>query len=175
MTDPGNSIEAVRARFKPEPIRVLCVGESPPAGGTFFYCENSNLYRYTEEAFAAAFGRQFGPGEEFLKFFSGLGCYLDDLCAMPLNHLQKGEREIRRAACITSLSARLRIASPQAIVVVMKSIESPVRQAAKQAEPGRIPFFALPFPAQGNQRKYVAGLAETRRDPRMQFALQPTH
>jgi hypothetical protein len=174
MTDPGNSIEAVRDRFKPEPIRVLFVGESPPAGDTFFYSANSNLHRYTEEAFTAAFGRQFGPGEEFLKFFAELGCYLDDLCAAPVNHLDKGERELQRTAGITSLSTRLRTTSPQAVVVVMKAIEPHVQQAAKQAELGRIPFFALPFPAQGNQRKYVAELVETLRDPRIQLALQPT-
>ena len=174
MTDPGNSIEAVRARFKPEPIRVLFVGESPPAGGTFFYNANSNLYRYTEEAFAAAFGRQFGSGEEFLKFFAGLGCYLDDLCTVPVNHLDKGERELQRTAGIASLSARLRATSPQAVVVVMKAIEPHVQQAADQTGLGQIPVFALPFPALGNQRKYVAGLAETLRDPRIQSALKPT-
>ena len=175
MTNPGNSVDAVRARFKPEPIRILFVGESPPAGGTFFYYENSNLYRYTEEAFAAAFGRQFGPGEEFLKFFAGLGCYLDDLCTVPVNHLGKGERKLQRTVGITSLSTRLRATSPQAVVVVIKAIEQHVRQAAGQAGLGQIPVFALPFPALGNQRKYVAGLAETLRDPRIQLALQPTH
>jgi hypothetical protein len=56
----------------------------------------------------------------------------------------------------------------------MKAIEPHVQQAADQARLGQIPVFALPFPAQGNQRKYVAGLAETLRDPRIQFALQPT-
>jgi hypothetical protein len=174
MTDPGNSIEAVRARFKPEPIRVLLVGESPPAGGTFFYNANSNLYRYTEEAFAAVFGRQFGPGEGFLEFFVELGCYLDDLCAVAVNHLDKGERELQRTAGIASLSARLRAASPQAVVAVMKAIEPHVQQAIDQAGLSQIPVFALPFPAQGNQRKYVAGLAETLRDPRIQSAFMPT-
>jgi len=175
MTEPGSSIEAVRARFKPEPIRVLFVGESPPAGGTFFHNANSNLYRYTEEAFATAFNRQFEPGEEFLEFFAGLGCYLDDLCAVPVNHHDKGERELQRMSGITSLSARMQITPPKAIVVVMKAIEQHVRQAANQAGLGRIPVFALPFPAQGNQRKYVERLVKTLRDPLIQLALQPTH
>ena len=109
-----------------------------------------------------------------MKFFAELGCYLDDLCAVAVNHLDKGERELQRTAGITSLSARLRATSPKAIVVVMKAIEPHVQQAADQARLGQIPVFALPFPAQGNQRKYVAGLAETLRDPRIQFALQPT-
>ena len=175
MEITSDSVEVVRAKFKPEPIRVLFVGESPPAGGKFFYRENSNLYRYTKEAFATAFSRRFGPGEEFLKFFAGLGCYLDDLFTVPVNHLDKGQRELQRKAGITALSARLRIAPPQTIVVVMKAIEPHVRQAAVQAELAPIPVFVLPFPAQGNQRKYVDGLVKILRDPLIQLALQPTH
>jgi hypothetical protein len=174
VADTHDSIETVRTRFKPEPIRVLFVGESPPAGGAFFYYENSNLYRYTKEAFAAVFNRQFEPGEEFLVFFAGLGCYLIDLCAVPVNHFDKGEREFQRTAGITSLSARLRTTSPQAIVVVMKAIEQHIRQAADQAGLGRIPVFALPFPARGNQRKYVEGLVKTLHDPLIPLALQST-
>jgi hypothetical protein len=141
----------------------------------FFYCGNSNLYRYTEEAFATAFDRQFGPGEEFLKFFAGLGCYLDDLCVVPVNHLDRKQRELQRTTDITSLSSRLRRTSPQVIAVVMKAIEPHVLQAVGQAGFGRIPVFALPFPAQGNQRKYVEGLIKILRDPLIQLALQPTH
>jgi hypothetical protein len=39
--------EVLRGRYRPDVIRVLLVGESPPAGGTFFYAANYNLYRAT--------------------------------------------------------------------------------------------------------------------------------
>jgi hypothetical protein len=43
--------EDLRARYRPRDVDVLFIGESPPAGGTFFYAANSNLYYATEEAF----------------------------------------------------------------------------------------------------------------------------
>ena len=52
--------EELRRRYRPETVRALFVGESPPAGGTFFYAANSNLYRFTEQAFRAALGQKLG-------------------------------------------------------------------------------------------------------------------
>jgi hypothetical protein len=37
--------EALRESFRPKPIRILFVGEAPPASGRFFYSANSGLYR----------------------------------------------------------------------------------------------------------------------------------
>ena len=37
--------EAVRARYRPNRIATLFVGESPPASGKFFYYENTALAR----------------------------------------------------------------------------------------------------------------------------------
>jgi hypothetical protein len=38
-----SSLESLRQSYRPQQVRVLFVGESPPAGGTFFYRANSNL------------------------------------------------------------------------------------------------------------------------------------
>jgi hypothetical protein len=70
--------ELIRKRYLTKEVRVLFVGESPPAGGTFFYAANSNLYFATEEAFVAALPAL--EGKDFLEEFRRLGCYLDDLC-----------------------------------------------------------------------------------------------
>ncbi len=43
--------EELRLRYRPKKVGVLLVAESRPAGGTFFYAGNSNLVRYTEQAF----------------------------------------------------------------------------------------------------------------------------
>ena len=72
--------EELRQRFRPAQVRLLLIGESPPVGGSFFYMGNSNLYRHTAEAFSLAYSRSFSSPQEFLDFFRGLGCYLDDLC-----------------------------------------------------------------------------------------------
>src|SRR5215475_10648558 len=45
--------EALRESFRPERIRLLFIGEAPPASGRFFYSRNSGLYRAMREAFAA--------------------------------------------------------------------------------------------------------------------------
>lgn len=65
---------------------MLFIGESPTAGGTFFYAANSNLYRATNDAF-----QQGVPAlltGDFLDDFTALGCLLDDLCLTPVNQLR---------------------------------------------------------------------------------------
>jgi hypothetical protein len=54
---------------------LLFVGESRPAGGTFFYAGNSHRFRYTAEAFGYQASVAAGA-EEFLTRFMELGCYL---------------------------------------------------------------------------------------------------
>ena len=81
-------IESLRHLHKPAQIRWLFVGESPPAGGTFFYRADSNLFRYTRQAFSAAYEIDFNNGAEFLTFFQPQGCYLIDLCEEPINHIK---------------------------------------------------------------------------------------
>jgi len=85
-------VEALRARFQPERIRILFVGESLPAGGTFFYNGDSNLVRYTCEAFAAALGTPDGA-RSFPSVFRDHGCYLVDLRREPVNGLSRAERQ----------------------------------------------------------------------------------
>jgi len=46
--------DELRARYCPDVVRVLFVGESSPAGGTFFYAANSKLYFATKHAFEQA-------------------------------------------------------------------------------------------------------------------------
>jgi hypothetical protein len=84
---PSNS--TLRKLFRPPKVNVLFIGESPPAGGTFFYQADSRLYQRTRAAFGRAFGRSMPEGAEFLREFQRLGCYLEDLCAEPVNRLPK--------------------------------------------------------------------------------------
>jgi hypothetical protein len=116
------SLEDLRQSYRPDRIRVLFIGESPPAGGTFFYKVDSNLARYTQQAFSQAFERQFDSGEAFLRFFKALGCYLDDLCLTPLNRLDRRERKRHRTAGVDLLAERIRTASPQVVVSVMRAL-----------------------------------------------------
>lgn len=85
---PNPRIEVIRRKFKPAKIRILFIGESPPASGTFFYDGNSNLAKYTQHAFENCFGTSVSQMSEFLRFFKEQGCFLDDLCLYPINDIK---------------------------------------------------------------------------------------
>jgi hypothetical protein len=119
-----STAERTRRLYKPDRIRVLFIGESPPAGGTFFYYANSALYFATREAFETAV-----PGlrdeDDFLAAFQRLGCYLEDLSPVPVNHLDLGDREQRserramRQEGIRPLARRMRSWSPTVVAPVV--------------------------------------------------------
>ena len=122
-------VEKLRRSYKPNQVQVLFVGESPPAGGDFFYAGNSRLSRYTQEAFTEAFGVTFKSVGSFLDYFRRAGCYLDDLCLTPVNHLSRSERRGERRRGIVHLAERIADMSPRAVVVVMRGIAPHVEQA----------------------------------------------
>jgi hypothetical protein len=158
---PHMSFEDLRQLYKPNRVRVLFVGESPPAGRTFFYAGNSNLFRHTLEAFQIVYGSLCGTSTDFLKFFQELGCYLDDLCCDPINKgFSVQIREQKRQEGICPLAGRLEMMNPSAVVVTMQAIQEPVQQAMKLAHINHQPD-VLPFPAYNNERrrKYVCKLA----------------
>src|SRR6516164_459292 len=74
------SFEEIRASYRPERITTLFVGESAPHGGTFFYNQDSGLFREIRKAFQG--------GAHFLETFRQSGFYLDDLVLEPVNHLE---------------------------------------------------------------------------------------
>src|SRR6202789_3451182 len=88
--------ERLRGKYRPIKVRILFVGESPPASGRFFYHADSGLYRAIREAFVKAFPNL--READFLKLFRNLGCYLLDLCDRPVDHLQpRSRRKLCRA------------------------------------------------------------------------------
>lgn len=158
MTDPPNW-KALRRKCRPNRILVELVGESPPAGLSFFYLADSNLFRYTEGAFGDVFGGDVPRGVDFLRYFQNLGFYLDDLCEFPVNGLERSERREARKTGVAPLAARLRCKQPRAIVSVMAGVVGDVREAVRIAGLAEVPFYSLPFPAQGHQREYQSGLS----------------
>src|SRR4029077_19516668 len=84
-------VEAVRARYRPERIKTLFVGESAPYSGDFFYCGNTAMLRYMRRAVELAFGET----GNFLESFKAYGWYLDDLVLTPVNHLTKSQRKAK--------------------------------------------------------------------------------
>lgn len=158
-------VESLRSRYRPKHVRVLLVGESPPAGGTFFYAANSNLFRYTKEAFEAVYGQHWARGTDFLDFFAGEGFFLDDLCLVPVNNLTPADRRRCRRDGIPALASRIRDMSPIAVAVTPKAITREVSRALQLAGINSEPV-ALAFPAMSWQRAYVEAFTAFLRDVR---------
>lgn len=161
--DTSGSREETRLRHRPPDVRVLFVGESPPANGTFFYMENSNLWRYTREAFQSVYGDVCFTGARFCEFFKSTGCYVEDLCLEPVNHMNDAKRRQVCRAAVGSLAERMSVLAPHVAVCVKMSVASYVRSAMFEAGLQVVPFHLLPFPSCGHQREYVEGLAKLMR------------
>ncbi len=113
--------ERIRKSFKPDRIKLLLVGESPPASGQFFYVR-SLMTKYTSRAFETVFRIDFSDTTSFLKFFQNKGCYLEDLTMTPVNKMPTVEREKTLEQGIIRLSKKLIDFDPEAIVIVLKKI-----------------------------------------------------
>ena len=155
--------ERLRLRFFPAHLKLLFVGESPPASGRFFSRGDSGLYRAVRDAFRAA--DPLTTDDNFLSAFKDSGCYLVDLCPDPVDRL--GSKQ-RRAACRAGelpLSRTIARLSPVAIVIVVRSIEINVARAAFRANwHGTV--LALPYPGRWSQHRnsFIEGLAPTIRE-----------
>lgn len=147
--------EELRKFYEPDKVKILFVGESPPAGKTFFYTGNSNLFRATLAGFQLAFPEI--ARDDFFRSFEEMGCYLVDLCDQPVNKLTNPEKKKISQAGIPILGQVIRDLKPEVILVVSKSILPYVEQA-QALSTSTAPLHALPFPAMGHQREYTQRL-----------------
>lgn len=138
------STQQTREDYLPDAVRVLFIGESPPAGGTFFYYANSNLYRATREAFATG-ALAFRDGN-FLRSFQQAGCYLEDLAVEPVNGLPRSRRQRACKAGITPLADRIKPLAPRVVVIVGYGIADDVARALELAAHADVEREKLPFP-----------------------------
>ena len=144
--------ESLRRRFRPDRVRVLFIGESPPASGRFFYRGDSALYRAMREAFETIDASI--AGKDFLAEFRNSGCYLIDLCPDPVDRL---DRKMRRATCVAGeapLARTIASHNPSAIATVVRSIEDIVSGAAAHAGWSG-PLLNLPYPGRWSRHRSV--------------------
>lgn len=107
-------------------------------GPTHFYRANSNLYRATRAAFAAAHGEDRVPdGEAFLRYFGDRGCWLVDLADRPVNRLPPAQRRLAVERGVERLADLIRAEQPEAIVVVKRDIATAVEKAVSLARARR--------------------------------------
>jgi hypothetical protein len=148
-------VEVTRARYRPDRITTLFVGESAPASGAFFYHGDSAMLRYIQRAVEAALGV---GNEEFLDRFKPAGWFLDDLVLTPVNALPKAQRMTKCLAAQASLTERIRAYQPLAVVTLLLSIEEIV-EAAAIAAGSTAARYAVPFPGMGQQRRFLDAMA----------------
>ncbi len=135
--------ERLRRRYRPARVRILFVGESPPASGRFFYQADSGLYRAVRQTFLAAF-----PGlkaTDFLESFRKLDCYLIDLCGRPVDRLTTKLRKLACDRAETQLGATIRRFNPEVIVAVVRSIAPNVERARARVK-WKGTHLELPYP-----------------------------
>jgi hypothetical protein len=138
-------------------VRLLFVGESPPASGRFFYAANSGLYRAIRRTFISALPAL--EDTDFLESFCGLECYLVDLCGKPVDRLSPAER---RQACVESesrLSRTIHKLRPEVVITIVRSISENVRRALGAGWEGK--YLELPYPGrwQRHRQTFTEALA----------------
>jgi hypothetical protein len=144
--------ERLRRRYRPPMVRLLFIGESPPASARFFYQRDSGLYRAIRDAF-----RGIDPSiadEGFLTDFQNRGCYLIDTCTDPVDRL---DPKSRRAACVAgehSLSRSISRLQPSSIVTLLRSIQNNVRRAVALAGWSG-PILEVPYPGRWARHREV--------------------
>jgi len=135
--------ESLRRRYRPDRVRILFVGEAPPASGRFFYQGDSGLYRAVRDTFIAAFPSL--PQIEFLDAFRALGCYLVDLCSQPVDHMPRSTRTSICCAGEARLARTIRALRPIVIVTLVRSIRASVKRAHSMAGWSGL-HLELPYP-----------------------------
>ncbi len=147
INNRARGIEHIRQSFKPKSIRTLFVGESAPASGAFFYNGDSQMYRYMKRAF--------GDRPNFLDWLRNSGRYLDDLVLTSINYQTNVERRAAHLASLPGFVERLRDYSPLCVVTLLLKIKDPINEAIQRAGLA-IPHYPVPFPGNGQQRKFLS-------------------
>jgi hypothetical protein len=146
-----SNLENVRKSYRPIRITTLFVGESAPHGGTFFYNQNSGLFREIRKSFRGQ--------TRFLDDFKRNGFYLDDLVLEPVNHLGPKDRRFLCRDSVSSFVERLKDYKPKAIVVLLLSIRPMVLDAIRAARLS-CPVCCTPYPGFGNQPRFHKAMSE---------------
>ena len=152
-------LETLRRRFKPEKIRLLLVGESPPRRGFFYDClKETFLSRATREAFEEAYGVKYLSKLSFLEDFKHRGCYLIDLFS-ERGRKALGLAQEEKEDVIKRLSSFIQEEEPRYVIGVLKRIGGIVIEAAKRSHV-QLKAEVIPFPIGKYKRLYKDRLKE---------------
>lgn len=159
MSTPRD-FERLRTRYRPASVRLLFIGESPPASGRFFYRQDSGLYRAMRQVF-----QSIDPSitdSTFLTRFQQSGCYLIDLCPQPVDDLNPAARREACRQAEPNLSRVIALLQPSTIATLLRSIEKNVMASIDTAH-WEGPLLHLPYPGRWKQHQnaFAQALAPT--------------
>ncbi len=148
--------EEARMEYKPRRIRALFIGESRPIGGTFFFNENSNLYKATKIAFEQASSAYFNCDK-----FRQYECWLYDVCEVPVNDLSSSERRRLIKEGIPALKNTIKELNPEFVFVIKKGDFGNIiyPQILALGFLDGITSCLLPFPLYQYRKQYIDELA----------------
>ena len=150
-----DDIEAIRSQYRPTRITTLFVGESAPASGAFFYKGDTSMARNMKAAIESA---GLGGSGNFLDDFKARGWYLDDLVLTPINKRTQAQKKVEHRVAKPRLALRIAEYRPLAIVSLLYAIADIVKAAADKAGLDT-PFYRVPFPGNGQQKRFKAEMA----------------
>ncbi len=147
----------LRRRYRPAEVKMLFIGEAPPASGRYFYQGDSGLYRAVRDAFRRV--DPFISDANFLDTFQAAGCYLIDLCPYPVDQWDERTRRTHRLANEPLLCRTIKKLQPVLIVSMLQAIHGNIQRAASHVGwNGRL--VELPYPGRWIHHKemFISGL-----------------
>lgn len=158
--------QTLRERWKPEHVRLLLIGESPPddrgdlSKRRFFYADRleqyDNLFRsviaalYDEDKLSK--GASKAPWLERLR---ADGVYLIDLASTPINALAPPLRRRARIDSVNDCLRRVRELSPDGIVICHKPTFKLLAEPLQAASLPLLHQVGIPFPLPNKRKEFV--------------------
>ena len=172
MANPAQLRSEATQRYRPAQVHVLFVAESPPAAPDrhFYFPDVTRADTLWIELMRALYPSDFGETKaerkrkaEWLRRFQADGYWLIEALPVPIDK-QRKERQIRDNAA--SVINEIQVAGPDNVVLIAASVWQALRDPVIQAGFNLRQMQAIPFPGQGQQRKFREA---------MQVALEAIH
>jgi len=164
----GEWYDKLRREWKPEPVKLLLVGESAPDPGAserrFFYAptldRRDNLFRGVVEALYDPIprGSTGQPKRPWLERLQADGIYVVDLAPFPVDKLTSGARRRARRDHVAALVEQARALDPQGVIVCHAPTYADAAPALRAAGLTVLHDDPLPFPLGNTRARFVAGV-----------------
>jgi len=159
----------LRRQWKPDPVRLLLIGESAPSDAgdpsarRFFYADNlsgrDNLFRAVVEAVLDEphLDSQTETKSRWLAQLHDRGVFLIDLVPHPVNGMEGVERRHARKTSVSGCVERAAALAPEGIIVCHKPSFELLRVPLLAAGLPLLHDTAIPFPLGNWRRDFVQG------------------